>query len=299
MEYSKILKQAFEHTKKYRSMWWLGMLVASGGGGISNSIPTDFGDTGGPSSSDIDQFTTAAASWAVEYWYVLVMIGVLLVALILLSIILHYIATAGLYTGASEARQGKRPTFKGMFKAGTKPFWRVFGLHLLIGLATVVLIGVPILVIILTGITIIGLVIAIPAFIVFIIALLPFTAIISIIRTYATQYVVLENERIMDSIHKAWKLFRSTLSDSVVMYLLNIVIGIGIGLASIFVALLIIVPFAIIGFIAYNATGWISVIVIAAVGLVLLSVVMLIIKGIKHAYFFNFWHLTFAELKSK
>lgn len=299
MEYSKILKQAFEHTKKYRSMWWLGMLVVSGGGSFSNSFPSDFGDSGGPSSTDIDHYTTAATNWAVEYWYILVMIGVLLLALILLSFVLHYIATAGLYIGANEARLGKRPTFKGMFKAGTKPFWRVVGLHVLIGLANVLFILIPLIVIVLIGITIVGLIIAIPAFIMFLIALLPFTAVVSIVRTYATQYVVLDDMSIMDSLRKAWQLFRIKLSDSVVMYLLSVVVTIGVGLATIAIVLLICLPFAIIGFIAYNALGWTTVIVVAAFGLAILSIVLLIIKGIKQTYFFNFWHLTFAELKGE
>lgn len=299
MEYSKILKQAFEHTKKYRSMWWLGMLVVSGGGGFSNSIPTDFGDSVGPSSTDIDRFTNAATSWAVEYWYILVMIGVLLLALMLLSFILHYIATAGLYIGANQARLGKRPTLKGMFKAGTKPFWRVVGLHLLVGLANVVFIAIPLVIIVLIGITIVGLIIAIPAFIIFLIALFPFTAVVSILKTYATQYVVLDDANIMDSLRNAWQLFRSKLGDSAVMFLLSAVIAIGIGVVTIGIVLLLCIPFAIIGFIAYNASGWIPVIVVAAVGLAILCIVLLIIKGIKQTYFFNLWHLTFAELKGK
>lgn len=299
MEYSKILKQAFEYTKKHRSMWWLGMLVASGGGGLSNAnLPADFGDSAF-TDSEIQRVVNSASNWVVEYWYIVIMLGLLLLAIILLSIILHFIATAGLYYGANQARLGKHVTFKAMCKAGMKPFWRVVGLHLLIGLASVLAVGVPIVVLVLIGITIIGLVIAIPAFIVFLIALFPFMAALGIITTYATQYVVLDNEHILDSIRKAWKLLRSNLSDSAVIYLLTIVINIGIVLASIGIILIIAIPFAIIGFIAYNASGWIPVIIVAALGLVVVSIAMLFVKGIKHTYFFNVWHLTFAELKAK
>lgn len=300
MEYSKILKQAFEFTKKHRSMWWLGMLVASSGGGASNiNIPSDFGESAGPSGAEMDAYVRTFTDWAVTYWYILVMIGLLLLALALLSIVLHFIATAGMYYGANDARLGKKPTFKNMFKAGVKPFWRLAGLHILIGLGSFLAIGIPLALIILLGITIIGLVVAIPAFIIFIIALFPFIAALSIITTYASQYVVLEDARIIDSLRQAWKLFRSTLGDSVVMYLLSIVVGIAMFLITAAVAIMVMIPFAIIGFIAYNASGWIPVIIVAAIGLILLSVILLIIKGIKHTYAFNMWHLTFAELKTR
>lgn len=293
MEYSHIFKQAYQSTKKYKAMWWLGLFAA---GSASVNLPANFARGFGSAFSDsIPSDQLAFTNWFSQYWVFVVAAGILLLLLALIFFVMDVIAYGGMYHGANLARHNQRPTFGGMIKVGAQKFWPLLGMSSLVAiciLAGMVIIAIPL---ILLGFTIVGLVIVIPVTILLVLALIPFTIAVSMTMKFAQQYMVLQNKSIMESLKLGWKLLRSHLGDSIIIFLLQWLIGIGIALVTFMATLLIAIPFAIIGFVAYQALNWPALVAVVAVGVLVLFVLFLVIKGIVQTFTFNVWHLTFAE----
>ncbi len=296
MNYSELIKKSWQATWKYKNLWWLGMMIMAGGsgGGGNVQLPIDGGNFDG-SNTDMTPIQHSLA----ELWWVFVIIGILLLLLMLIMIFLHHVATAGLYYGANDVRLNKQPTFKASFKHGIKKFWPVFGLKILSGLALgamILMIAVPL---VLLGLTIVGLIIVVPVAIVLIIAAIPFFAAYAIVIVYATQYIVLHDEPMVEAFKKGWYLLKDNIQDSVVPWLINILIGIGFVIVAIGVVLVVALPLVLIGFVTYNAAGWGPIVALAIVGFIILFALLTVLKGIHQTFVFHIWHNVFAYIKAK
>ncbi|MDP3970949.1 MAG: hypothetical protein Q8P90_04585 [bacterium] len=294
MEYTNILKQAYESARKHKAMWFLGMLVASGGANFSNVGNFNTSDF---KSSEMDPVLNSASQFMESYWWVLIIVGILFLLLMIVMIVLHNVAIGGLYYGAEQARLKKKVTFGDMFRAGSHTFWKVLGTNLLIGAVfggVGMLIAIPLAIL---AFTVVGLIVVIPAVLVLIVLAIPVMAAVGVLTNYAFQYMTLRKQGVIDSLKMGWLMLKNNVLDSFVMFLFMMLVGIGFAIVSILIAVFIILPFAIIGFIAYNSAGWVPVITVVLIGLLVLWIVMTFIKGIRNAYTFNVWHLTFVELE--
>lgn len=299
MEYSKILKGALDATKRYKAMWLLGMFVASSASGCNSRFPTSFG------SGDFDSLTSEAdvfngfsfEQWFSEYWWILALLTMLIFFLVIISVVFHNIAVGGMFFGAKQAVANQPVKFNDLFRAGMQYFPKMFGLHVLVkgGLVVaIILMAIPLIAL---AFTIIGLIVVIPVAIVLLLALIPVGIALQIILMYARQYIVLQQQTIINSLKLGWQLFKTHLADSIVIFLLAMVIGWGVAIATCLVVLVIGLPFAILGFILYNVISWAGVVGVACLALLVLLVVLYTIKGISQAFMFHLWHRTFAELQ--
>lgn len=292
MEYGKILRQAFETTIKHKALWFLGMLIFSG-----SKIPSFGSDTGklfNDSSTDYPypaEFTQAI-EWFFDY---IIIIGAVVLLLTIVLIILHTIATGGMFLGVNQARLGKKPKFGALFKEGSHYFWQVLGLNLILGLVVavaVVVISIPLL---LLAVTIVGLIIAIPGFIVLFAALM----LVGVFQIYALQYLVLRRQSIMNSFQSAWKMLRAGIGHSIVMLLLLGLISLGIFIGVVIVIGLAVAVFVGMLFLAAYDVGGAFIWPVAIIGGLVLMVGALFVKGIMTTFSYNVWHLTFIELEKK
>lgn len=295
MEYSKILKNAFEATKKYKAMWLLGMFVASGSSGCVGRFPSGF------NSMNFDSFSQGSdvfdAVKLVEYWWIVALVVILVFFLMIISVAFHNIAVGGMFYGAKQAAMNQSVKFNDMFRVGWKNFAKMFGLHFLVkGTLALALVCISIPLIAL-AFTIVGLIIVIPAAIILLFALIPVSVAVQILLMYARQYIVLQQQTIMNSLKLSWQLFKAHVGDSIVMYLLTGVIGFGITIVTVLIALIICIPFAILGFILYTVFSWAGVVAVATLGISVLLSALYIIKGISQAFMFHLWHGAFAELQ--
>lgn len=297
MEYTAILKQAWQSTKKYKSMWWLGIFAA--GGSFNFSSGSNFSGGSGDSSGDMaEDWFASADQWFTQYWWVLVLIVLSILVLSIIMWVASIISTGGLYYGAQRARLGHAPKFGEMVKVGMNRFWPVLGLNIVIGLGLTLVVLSGFLSLGLYAATIIGLVIVIPLFIVMLLALIPLVISVGMVQMYATQYVVLDQKPVMESLRLGWQLLMKRLSDSLVMYFLTALISIGFAVVAIIIALVIAGPFAIITYFSYNSFGLVTAMIFAGLGLVILIPILAICKGIFTSFVYHVWHLTFAELKT-
>ncbi|MBI2415616.1 MAG: hypothetical protein HYV33_03075 [Candidatus Kerfeldbacteria bacterium] len=294
MQYGQIIQQAWEHTKRYKAMWLIGMLVlSSSGGGSGCNIPTGPMDSGNDYSSN---WSSSVGQWFEQYWWIVVIAGLVILALAVVAIVLHYIAVGGLFIGAQQARQGHRPKFGDMFLAGLQQAHRTFAVEFLLGLITLGLMIGGLLSIVLLACSIIGLVLVPFALLAWLAGCVAVVLIISVVRLYSLQYLVLQRQGVWASIQHGWQLLRQQLAHSAVIYGLDLLVTVAVGIGLLILMLLVILPFGIVGFIAYAAASWIGLTVSISLGVLLLIGLILIVKGIRNAFSYNLWHLTFTEL---
>ncbi len=298
IKYSKIFKEAFEVTKRYQAMWWLGMLVAGSSSGCNARIPGNFGGL-----DNVEQWDTwssvAIQGWLIAHWWLISLIGLLLVALFIIAMLFNYIAIGGMYYGAQQTVKNQVVKLNELFRYGIQQFVRVLGLRWLVSggiVLALMLIAIPLIAL---AFTVVGLIIVIPAVILLILAFIPFGVVIQIILQYAQQYLVLQQQTILISLQSGWQLFRKHLADSIIIYLLTVLVRIGVAMATILVVLFISLPFAILGFILYNTISWPGVIDVVVLAVMVLLVALYIIRGISQTFYFHLWHRTYATLAQR
>lgn len=294
MNYSNVINGAWKITKSSKAMWFIGMfVVASGSFNWGQGVGNLLGEAIDP---DFDITSYEIERWFEEYWWV-VLLGIVVILMIaLIAWLLNYIATAGLLAGANQARLGNKPRFGWMFTTGLRQGWKVFVIDLLLGLIVMGLMLAAVISMLCMILTIIGILFVPFLLLVMIIAILPLAAAVLAVRLYALQYAVLHNQPIILSLQKAWSLLKVHVVESAAMYGLNMLLKIVVGLAMLLVALLVLLPFAILGFVAYSTFGWLAVTLIIAVASIILGCLLLILRGVSNTYIYSLWHLGFTEL---
>jgi uncharacterized membrane protein YjgN (DUF898 family) len=134
MKWKEILLKAWEYIKKYRALWYLGLLAALAGGGSGVGNFSNFDNIKG-GSSNISNIFSQISNWISGHGPE---VAVLVVALILICLIIFfasYSARAGLVYSVNKAESGEgKPEFHSAFHTGQKYFWRLLGLSILIAI---------------------------------------------------------------------------------------------------------------------------------------------------------------------
>lgn len=296
MEYSALLKHSYQRTIRYRSMWWLGMFVVAGSSG--SQFVSNF--TSGISDI-VDTADGSNAYWAFEYflsefWWVLLIIFGVIFLVWLLFILFNILASIGMLHGAKAARQQQAMSFLAMVQAALPSFWPVFGLHcglFFIAFVALLILAVPIIALALTGI---GLIIVIPVIFGLVLLMIPVSAVVGIWYMYVIQYIALQQQSLIESVVLGWKLFRTHVGDSLVVYFILLLVNIGFMIPTLIVMVIIGVPFGLLAVAAYFANSWAIVAGVVGIGALILFAALLILKGVRNAFMFHSWHELFAEL---
>jgi hypothetical protein len=119
---------------------------------------------------------------------------------------------------------------------------------------------------------------------------------LTIIAQYALREVVVRGERVTASIRGGYRLFRRTLGRSLLVWLINLALSIGIGIASliVFLVLLLILvgPGVLLAIADFTTTG----IVVGIVGFVLFLIPAFVITGAIGAFSHSYWTLAYLRL---
>ncbi len=300
MDYFGIIKRAFQITIKHRFLWVFGFIVAlAGGGGGFRSFSY---------SSDSGQSFANVGRWATAYLAVLILIGLILFLLWLVMWIFSVISQAGLVGSVNKIESNEETSLGDGFSIGAHYFWRVLGLSIILGLIIlflVLLILVPVVAAIVVlvsqsktagaGLAVAAIFCLVLAIIFVILLLVLFSAFLGVIFIYALRYIVLKDERVFASIGEAWRLVRANLSETLVMFLLLLLISAGVGIVLIIPALVIGLPafFAFLGGITLKNA---SLIVVSALGFLFLVLVLSFLGGIFETFHSTVWTLTYLEL---
>ena len=301
MNYGDLISEAFRITWRNRFLWFFGFFAA--GGGSSFNLPAGSGDGGVP--SNVPPSVSELGRWIQENLVLFfVVVGVLVIVLVLVFIVLALISAGGLTDSVAALHRGEQRRFSSTWRAGLSYFWRVLGqalLFILISLGLLLVIGLPVglglaavfAVTQSTGLRVLFTVLVALFAIVLLIAV--FVA-LYIIGQLALRELIVGGERILGSISAGYNLFRRNLGRSLLVWVIQVALAIGIGIAALVIFLilgLVLIGPAVALFLADYTT---AAIVVGVVGGLLFLIPSLVISGAIGTFNHAYWTLAYLRL---
>ena len=307
MNYGDLIRDAFRITLRNRYLWFFGFFAGGAGSSFIGNVPSagsnfnldDFRRSGAGASGLTAQVGQGLSDTVLILGSVVV---VLLIALFFIS--LAIISQGALADSVAAIDRGEGRRFGLAFTSGTGNFWRVLGYYVvffLVALGLLVVIVIPVALLIggtfaatqSTGVRVsVAVVVGILAVLSLIVVFIP----LSIISQYALRDIVVRRERVLGSVGSGYSLFRHNVGRSLLLWLIQLGLSIGIGISFILVVLIVgLVLF--IPTIALAAAGYSTAAITAGViaGLILLPL-LLVAAGAVGTFSHAYWTLAYLRL---
>ena len=300
MNYGDLLSEAFRLTWRNRYLWFFGFFIAGGGGSFNfpanfggEEVRNPFGPVAGPLqwiSDNLVLFLTVVIS--------------VIVLLALVFLVLSIISQGALAESIAALHRGETRGFGSAFRAGTATFWRVLGLKVLFFLIALGLLLVIFLPVVLgalaafsltdsTGLRVLAVVLGVLfVFVALVVVFLPF----AIVNQFGLRELVVSRRRITESIAGGFRLFRRNIGRSLLVWLIQLAVMLGLGIAVLVVLVIlgaILLGPAIALFATDHATAGV---VAGVVGGVLFLVPVFVISGAVGAFNHAYWTLAYLRL---
>ncbi len=294
MDFGEVLSKAWNIIWKNKVLWIFGILASCGNanGGSGSARASYQGDLPPRFERFFDQFGR------IPDWQIALIVGVVILIILLLVVLAIFLSTVGrigLIRGALQADQGIERLIFGELFSGTLPyFWRVFGLNLVVGLASVLLVFIFLIPFIFFGTLTFGL--GFLCFLPLICLFIPFFWLVGLIVEQANIAIVVEDVGIFDGLRHGWEVFKTNLGPILVM---GLILSLGVNLIGGFIIslpLAIVVLPAIAGAVAGTDRALGGGILLAAICFVAYLPVLLIFSGVLRSYIESAWTLTYLRL---
>jgi len=307
MNYGDLIRDAFRITLHNRYLWFFGFFAGGTGTNFVGNVPS------GGSNFNFDDFRrsgaglsglTAQVGQGLSETVLILGIVVVVLVIALFFIILAIISQGALADSVAALDRGEGRRFGSAFTSGMGNFWRVLGYYVvffLIALGLLMVIAIPVALLIggtfaatqSTGVRVsVAVVLGILAILLLIVVFIPF----SIVGQYALREIVVRRERVLGSVGSGYGLFRHNIGRSLLIWLIQLGLAIGIGIA--FILLLLIVGLILfIPTIALAVAGYSTAAIIAGViaGLILLPL-LLVAAGAIGTFSHAYWTLAYLRL---
>lgn len=309
MDYGEIIRRAWNITKKYKYLWVFGFILALFGGrggyngnNVSNSFQYTFrrGEIAPP--VVLQQFLSRLQYFIVNNIGLIILFAIFMIILAIAGFILHIIADGGLIGSVKNIYDVEENSLKKGFKIGSHYFWRMLGKNLLIFLMVSIIILFFILLFMIPFFTLSSssnyrfLWFTIPLFIIFIIFMIPIGVFITILNDYSSRFIVIKNNRIIESIKNSFRLIFRNFKHTAIIALILFTIGIIIGIISFIIFIIIGIPAALICFLIYKSGAIAFMIFVAILEILFLILIYAFINGIRQTLSSSVWTLTFLQL---
>ena len=234
MDYGRILSRAWEITWRWKILWVLGFLATLGTGGTAGQPSYSF------DSSDWGR-TTYGPQMSSGVIALLVGVGCLVILLAIALWVISTIARGGLIAGVQQVEEEGSTGFKQAWRVGVKRFWTLFGIGILAGLPTFLLlvvgIGTLVVLILLTvsgfetsdaaGAT--GIVASVLCGGTLCCGAILLSLLLSQIRIYAERAALLEGFGWIEAFGRGWQVLKQNLGPTIILWLIFFVIGMVVG----------------------------------------------------------------------
>ena len=308
MDYSGILKRAWNVTWKHKILWLFGLFAGAMGGGGSYRGGGNSGGSGtGTGTGNLPVGNAAQAQRFLEQSLPLII--ALLVLLLLIGIVwwvLSVAARGGIVHLVNEAEENRPVRAGDGWRVGFSKWGRVFGIRFLTGLPIFLVVAVFVGVIVVTAIggaagtaasrgdssgtaaAVISIVSGMCCFIfLFFVVLVVLGVVLSIISELAVRYAVLRDTRVMDSLRLGWADLRGK-RGAFIMYLIQWGISIAYSIVLVIVALILIGPAVFL----MIAGAWIPGVLLVLVGLL----VLMLPAAVYGAFYHAVWTIFFRRM---
>ncbi|MFA4930565.1 MAG: hypothetical protein WC570_01725 [Patescibacteria group bacterium] len=296
MNYNQLINKALDITKKYRYLWWLSLLAIIGGvaqDGGGNSANFNFNT----SSYQLDQFPPELTKFFDNfidkiYLYLPIIITVILIlAVIKIALyVIGLIAKSGLIASIVLIDNKKSSSFSHSLSLGKNHAWRYFLVRLIGGLAglAITIVSIPIFILLFLFFFL-----TIPTFIVIMI-------IVGLVFHIAQILIVINNQPIFTTISSAWKIITQNWKKVAMLWLINLGLGLAVGIVSIGIMLILGLIGGLIAFLLYLLKLQIATIALICSPIILIIIItMLLIGSISTTFFTTYWTLGIKELLKK
>ncbi|MEJ2262179.1 MAG: hypothetical protein P8X95_01955 [Anaerolineales bacterium] len=297
MDFGEVLSRAWQVIWKHKVLWIFGILAGCGNANGSGANFWNEVQRRNPPQTPrfFNQFNY------LPNWQIALIIGAIflvILILIVLAIFLGTIGRVGLIRGTLQADQQANQVIFGELFSGSLPyFWRVFGLNLIVGLASFFLVLILIAPFALFAILTLG--IGLLCIIPLLCLAVPFFWLVGLVIEQANIAIVIEDVGIIDGLRLGWNVFRDNFG---AVFVMGLILSLGINLIGGFIIgipLAVVAVPAIIGFATGTQRALGGGLWVAALCFVAYLPVLLILSGALRAYIESAWTLTYLRLTSK
>ncbi len=299
MDHGKVLARAWNTTWRWKILWVLGFLAALGSGG---------GNVNYRFSSQAKNFTfpEIAPGWIP----LLAIAGIVAVLIGIAFWVISTIATGGLIAGVQQVEDEGSTGFRRAWRVGVQKFWSLLGIRLLIFLAGLVAAAIVVgIFVVFGGIGVLsagrgngeGIAAAFGSMAFCFIPLCCVFAIVSLVLSqvvlYAFRAVVLEDMGAIDAIGRGWEVLKDNLGNTVIFWLIFLVIGIGFAIVFGGIALAAFLPFItrFTGFPPSSVSPTVISYVITGLVAFVVMLVLLLTTSIMQVFTSATWTLAYRE----
>jgi hypothetical protein len=248
--YRSILKQAWKITKKHKFLWFFGIfaLWLGNGGEMQVFFRTlhfvEDSTAGNVASAITSKLLFLSFFNGASFPDILIGIIFTLIFCIflLLGVWLVIVSQAAIITSTNAISNKKEVSFSSIWKLATPHFLPVLGLNIISKVLIAFLVFVlllPVLLIVISTGSKFALLLSILIWVIF----LPFAAIISFIIKYAINFFIIKKETFLNSISKAWILFKANWLVSIEMALALLIINFLAGLIIVYITVALVGPY--------------------------------------------------------
>lgn len=267
---------------------WLRLALIALFVGVGGGVPTGGGNANVPSGggggmpSDLPAPSPPEVGSAVA-----IVAGLVLVILTLLLLwnlvgaVMEFVLVRGL--------RDREVSIRGPFGEEFRPGLRLFGFRIVVGLLTLLSIGLPLALVIVGGIGLspVLLVLMVPLILVFVIVGIVTSVILGLTTDFVVPTMLTEDRGVVDSWRRLWPTLRAQWKQVALYVVAKFVLGIGVSIAVsivvLLVAIVLAIPFVVVGgvlYLALSAAGLHQAVVFVAVPLGALFVLALIVAGL-------------------
>jgi len=299
IDFVEIVKKTWSIVSKRPYFWLVGILVGSSGGlSVSFNLPFWRGGNNQvfTQSNDFYSFQSQIADFIQSNWSIILIVLLILFLIGLIFLILSFTAKAGLIkTIWSIEKNRKESNFFSTIGSGFEYFWRVFGLSILAGLVTAVLIGLfitPVFIESFLPLLFFG------WFMIASILVIAGAIFVEIYYIISVRELVVNNLGIGEAIRNSWQIIKKYIGQIILGLLVFYFVGLILGVAFTIVSLTYILISALLVWLASILSSTAAIIFGIFLGLVL-TLSILILIGFLSSFKLTYWTLIYDKIQLK
>lgn len=305
-DYGSLITGTLKLVLKHRFLWFFGILAGSGTslGGWSCNYQGDYGD---------DSFETDAAYDYVEDWVdahfkLLIALVIAAVVLSLLLWLWSIFCKGATVATVKDIIHEKPVSFRTAWSHGKQNFLRLllFYLFLILIFLGISIIAITLIIfLVFAGITVSSFsaipsaawLLLIPLIVVAFIALAAISILFQIIIIFAMRAVIIDAERPVASLKRAWRLIEGSFGRTLLIFLLSVALSFAGNIIIAFALIIPAIPTAIVWIIAFATGMHPALIIIAALMSLLVLACFTIAIAAVNTYFAAYWTDTYMRFK--
>ncbi|MHB0870153.1 MAG: DUF7544 domain-containing protein [Chloroflexota bacterium] len=317
MDYGSLIRRAWTLTWRHRSLWVLGLFAAStvgscsptGGGGGSGAQwrgrPEDLGRI----SPDAEEALRFGGRWVSANLDVVLIVAVVAALLGLALAVVSLVAQGGMARATAEVALDRPITLGAAWRVGARLFWRylalwllVIGLFIAIGLVLALFAGLalaasqfptdPVRTILTAAAGLLALLAALAA--------IPVYIGLTIVVAFAQRAIAVEGFGPIAALGAAVRLVRGQLGTSALVWLVNLALAIGWGLAIAFGVVALLIPLGLLAAALIAITGVSAASILFLAGAVVAAIIAIwAMAAIANSFFWNYWTLAYLRFMGR